>query len=89
MKIVIEIPEVPKNDKQRWALANGTPYIERPHGEWRKRTIGYLSTHECSVCGVNGNWLWYFCPSCGADMRDDSLLKEEAIEDDLPSEKTD
>lgn len=33
MKVVVDIPEVPKNDKQRWALANGTPYEERPHGE--------------------------------------------------------
>lgn len=30
MKVVIDIPEVPKNDKQRWALTNGTPYEERP-----------------------------------------------------------
>ena len=34
MKVIVDIPEIPKNDKQRWALANGTPYEERPHGEW-------------------------------------------------------
>lgn len=42
---------------------------QRPHGEWGKRTIGYLSTHECSNCGFNGNWLWKFCPNCGAKMK--------------------
>ena len=26
MKVIVDIPEIPKNDKQRWALANGTPY---------------------------------------------------------------
>lgn len=31
MKVIIDIPEIPTNDKQRWALANGTPYA---HGEW-------------------------------------------------------
>lgn len=41
---------------------------ERPHGEWVKRTIGYLSTHECSNCDFNGDWLWKFCPNCGAKM---------------------
>lgn len=42
---------------------------ERPHGEWGKKTFGYLSTHDCSNCGFNGNQLWHFCPNCGADMR--------------------
>ena len=41
----------------------------RPHGEWKKRTIGYLSTHECSNCDFNGDWLWNFCPNCGAKMQ--------------------
>lgn len=31
MKFVIDIPEIPQNDKQRWVLVNGTQY---PHGEW-------------------------------------------------------
>ena len=51
------------------AIYNGTPYEDRPHGEWGKKTFGYLSTHECSECGFDGNWLWHFCPNCGADMR--------------------
>lgn len=42
---------------------------ERPHGEWGKRTYGYLSTHDCSNCGFNGNQLWHFCPNCGSDNR--------------------
>lgn len=47
------------------------PTVERPHGEWGKRTYGYLSTHDCSNCGFNGNQLWHFCPNCGAVMSEE------------------
>ena len=43
---------------------------KRPHGEWIKFTLegGFLSSHKCSNCGLNGNQLWHFCPNCGASM---------------------
>ena len=50
-------------------VKEGDKEEERPHGEWGKRTYGYLSTHDCSNCGFNGNQLWHFCPNCGASMR--------------------
>ena len=68
MKIVIDIPEIPTNDKQRWALANGTPY---PHGEWKKD--GFFAI--CSECGHELQHYELvvsrlnFCPNCGSDNR--------------------
>ena len=42
------------------------PTVERPHGEW-------IPDGTCSECGVysslNKNTA-YFCPNCGADMRE-------------------
>lgn len=80
MKIVIDIPEIPTNDKQRWALANGTPY---PHGEWKEFTVStYRGTDEwgepkwgkgkkciCSRCGRRTVIRENFCPNCGSDNR--------------------
>ena len=44
---------------------------ERPQSEWIKFTLegGFLSSYKCLNCGFNGNQLWHFCPSCGAEMR--------------------
>ncbi|MBQ1297708.1 MAG: hypothetical protein IIY21_26960 [Clostridiales bacterium] len=79
MKVVVDIPEVPKNDKQRWALANGTPYVERPHGEWID-VPKYKGFYVCSKCleRLGGdferfdNWEMKkenFCSVCGSDNR--------------------
>lgn len=66
MKVLIDIPDIPKNDKQRWAIANGTPYEERPHGEWRITFDGC----ECSICkDTTLSIPMNFCPNCGASMR--------------------
>lgn len=57
-------------------IANGTPYEERPQGEWHGNNF---DEHSCPLCGhaalyeeepdgyyeVKSN----FCPNCGADMR--------------------
>ena len=73
MKVLIDIPEIPKNDKQRWALANGTPYEERPHAEWiiRRDKQGAHIYSVCSKCNVPylDTDFPNFCPNCGADMR--------------------
>lgn len=82
MKVVIDIPEIPTNDKQRWALANGTPYEERPHGEWIDEDYGIGKCWAtCSECGESTNGeaqdhgFGYdysfpnFCPNCGSDNR--------------------
>ena len=55
-------------------IRNGTPYEERPQGEWIGGEIGH-----CSICGSEGcaSDIWngckdgMYCPNCGADMRGD------------------
>lgn len=79
MKVVIDIPEIPTNDKQRWALANGTPYEERPHGEWEYWGSPFTddtiaNSIVCTRCKaryveIEGE-AFNFCPNCGADMRE-------------------
>ena len=62
-------------DAQKYAseVPKGCP-IDRPHGEWIETTSGTI----CSNCGEYpyddgeyhiANWHSDFCPSCGADMR--------------------
>lgn len=90
MKIVIDIPdeayELLKNKQlldniAESIIANGTPYEDRPQGEWItwEEAGNYIASpnrHECSCCHdsaqvlVNGiELLSDFCPNCGADMR--------------------
>lgn len=79
MKVIIDIPEIPKNDKQRWALANGTPYS---YGEWIFDGVFHDGSntidgdmYHCSVCKrsivtsvTRVTDIFPFC-HCGADMR--------------------
>ncbi len=60
------------------AIYHGTPYKERPHGEWIEQykndgkwhDMGYFDhMYKCSKCGSDGSQRWHFCPNCGADMR--------------------
>lgn len=84
MKLVIEIPEEKyewikahnlniDNDSIVGAVANGTPYEERPKGEWKCTKQGDIPiTDRCTNC--NYKMKWYrnkhkFCPECGAEMR--------------------
>lgn len=61
------------------AIAKGTPYEERPQGEWIEYQDCYDDTYyTCSHCGED--WitiegkptdnLMNYCPMCGADMRE-------------------
>lgn len=80
MKLVIDIPEkvvtaIQNGEDYRHdintAIALGTPYEERPTGEWRN-CDGEV---YCSNCGVEcaydetGYILGRFCHNCGANMR--------------------
>lgn len=79
-------PEYPNLDYCQIIIASGTPYEERPHGEWKETGyetgalgITYRQT-QCSNCGwEHALPMWLnFCPNCGAEMRrgdtnDDSL----------------
>lgn len=89
MKIVIDIPEemyeAAKTDMWcgsptlGYAIKKGTPYEERPHGEWLSH-YEYCKKHDCIPSGLIAFW-WCnkceqgveiptnFCPNCGASMR--------------------
>ena len=85
MKIVIDIPEdvvecaksspnyYPTYHFEKiWsAIVNGTPYEERPQGEWimdKEHTINPLLWYKCNLCGVY-HPPTNFCPCCGAKMK--------------------
>lgn len=93
MKLVIDIPkemiEAAKTDlwcgspTLGYAIKRGTPYEERPHGEWIDEDYGVGKCWAtCSECGESTNGeaqdhgFGYdysfpnFCPNCGADMRE-------------------
>lgn len=46
VKLIIEIPKVPKNDHERWALAHGTP-LPKGHGRLIDADALYNSTKLC------------------------------------------
>ena len=85
VKLIIEIPETPKNDHERWVLAYGTPL---PKGHWIEENINEWSRKVfCSKCGCPPPFEYVsdgdvysasgygvinktkFCPNCGSDMR--------------------
>ena len=93
MKLVIDIPEILLDriksakcvpDMYSSDIVNavvcvrdGTPYEERPHGEWiEKEDFNQDIYYDCSVCGNSWCTLegtpWQngmnFCPNCGASM---------------------
>ena len=60
------------------AIYHGTPYEERPHGEWKQVTAKdgeYYCYHKCTNCGqtiesgFDNPPIFNFCPNCGSDMR--------------------
>ena len=65
-----------------YAIYHGTPYEERPHGEWeRNPQIRTLITRTCNACGGRsavGN----FCMWCGSDNRvkEGEQILDEAID---------
>ena len=69
MKVILDIPEIPTNDHQRWALANGKPY---PRGKWNKKKSdsAYLLVRKCLNCN-NRSAVGNFCMWRGADMREE------------------
>lgn len=83
MKYIIDIPEVPKNDKERYILTHGTPYEEPKQGEWIFRpyadynpTMGDIVCSKCDIVYFEGvpesrikGKLYNFCPNCGARMK--------------------
>lgn len=86
MKLIIDIPDDVYEDIEHckgdyinyyinslnWAVRNGTPYEERPQGEWIDIcTLPII--RKCSICGNKiGNEMGFynnFCPNCGAEMQ--------------------
>ena len=66
------------------AIKEGTPYEERPHGEWIDLSDGWQEgTYECSNCktefvlieGTPEDNEYNFCPNCGASMRKEGEQK--------------
>ena len=86
MKLIIDIPEDVYNDISNlnysaeyfpnalnWAIRNGTPYEERPKGEWKAYATsasgcGLTIGIKCPFCGYRVDRKYDFCV-CGADMR--------------------
>ena len=54
------------------------PLVEEPErkkGRWNQIISipnDMYGRYYCSECGKEGNPFWYFCPTCGADMRGDN-----------------
>jgi len=62
------------------SIKEGTPYEERPRGEWVKEYLQIDEHHfrsyaKCKVCGCSFKPYSFavkefdFCPKCGVDMR--------------------
>jgi len=60
------------------SIKNGTPYEDRPQGEWIENTnIFGEGTYECSNCGNPWSLMegtpadndMNYCPNCGAKMK--------------------
>lgn len=47
---------------------------ERKKGKWYVRDITRYGgkPYICTVCGRGANDVYHFCPSCGADMREET-----------------
>lgn len=83
MKLIIDIPENlykwikdeydnPNEEVAYSAIENGTPYEERPQGEWIFGSTlghGWMKCSNCCVSQSGQTLCWSFCPNCGADMR--------------------
>ena len=58
------------------AEINDAPTIDtdRPHGKWLPEFVHHgVRYHKCDVCKIStmvGN-INYYCPNCGADMREE------------------
>ena len=49
------------------------PSVQPRKGKWideKKDSISRLVWGECSICGYDSTIHYYFCPNCGADMRE-------------------
>lgn len=77
MKVVIDIPEEMYESAKTdmwcgsptlgYAIRNGTPYKERPRGEWEQ--VGEM-TYRCAQCGwLKKTGLMAYCENCGSDNR--------------------
>ena len=52
------------------AIGHGTPYEERPHGEWVMNKISPRGrNYTCTNCQKVSRSKSEFCQKCGADMR--------------------
>lgn len=83
MKLMIEIPEeivkaIQNGKDYRYdihtAIAQGTPYEERPQGKWIFDYLGYLICSNCGYeCLYNEEGCYSFgcyCHHCGAKMKE-------------------
>ena len=84
MKLVIDINDKVYEDSKKLveygfgslpyveAIANGTPYEERPKGKWvfvQDDTNPNIGNWHCSNFHRGAKPHTNFCPNCGADMR--------------------
>lgn len=51
------------------AIKEGTPYEERPRGEWEEIYFDNMPRlWDCSECKKRNTWPSDFCPNCGLPM---------------------
>ena len=95
MKLIIDIPERDYDLACKYPNAliatyahyikDGTPYEERPQGEWGKWIISVIKCPDCLECFHFPTEHYSMemlkeCPNCGADMRKDNRLTKEQLE---------
>lgn len=94
MKLIIDIPENYYNECKRWRkqgidqvaeaiIANGTPYEDRPQGEWETPfEVNDKTYHKCTHCHISSELILInkYCPNCGAEMQVKDELNNELNE---------
>ena len=87
MELIVDIPEndyelalrndysaIYKGSHIAEAIKNGTPFIERPKGNWIDIRVIKAFHYDgeprvrCSCCGNEEEWSSNYCPNCGAEM---------------------
>lgn len=78
-----EEPDIWNDTEEEWAYRNAwvehiaavkaLPSADRPTGKWiYNDKLGTFKIFTCSVCGINMEAEWDYCPNCGAKMESET-----------------